>query len=363
MTHLEYEKKFLDKFPDLKLVSKFTSKGKSVFIQTEFGLCKIRADNALITYPTIKAAVDKHDYFVNKLTKFNKFFNVTFTLDSNYKGAKTHLILRNKFGLLKTTSVELLHDFNPTILSAINKDEYFRNKFYYDFPNTDISILGSYVGNNTPLLVDTKYGKCMSSPTHLSEGKYPSVRSAIDPTEYFVNKSNYIHNYKFTYENTIYLNDEDKVWITCLIHGDFEQTSTSHLQGIGCSKCGNLQSSERMKENPIGWIAEHWIKTSLTSNNFDSFKCYVIKCWNENEKFYKIGRTFKSLKLRFSGGSSMPYNYEVLKEIIFEDAYECCKKESNLNEDNKEYKYVPKKKFCGMFECFLQIKDLNLLIE
>lgn len=59
----------------------------------------------------------------------------------------------------------------------------------------------------------------------------------------FIAKANKIHNNKYTYENTIYVKSKEKVIITCLTHGNFEQVAYSHLKGHGCKKCGSSLSN------------------------------------------------------------------------------------------------------------------------
>ena len=42
------------------------------------------------------------------------------------------------------------------------------------------------------------------------------------------------HNNKYDYSKSNYISAKEKIIITCLIHGDFEQTPNSHLRGSGC---------------------------------------------------------------------------------------------------------------------------------
>lgn len=51
----------------------------------------------------------------------------------------------------------------------------------------------------------------------------------------------------------------------------------------------------------------------------------------------------------------MPYKYEVIKEIIFDNARDCINKETYLKRENKEYKYIPLISFSGRYECFSKI--------
>lgn len=59
-------------------------------------------------------------------------------------------------------------------------------------------------------------------------------------TDEFIRKANIVHNNRYTYENAVYINANTKIIITCKEHGDFEQRPTNHLQGRGCRKCSNV---------------------------------------------------------------------------------------------------------------------------
>ncbi len=125
-----------------------------------------------------------------------------------------------------------------------------------------------------------------------------------------------------------------------LFIGSFNQTPANHKQGYGCPRCGRC-----------GWRYSDWITSASTSKHFDSFKIYIIKCYDENsEEFIKIGKTYRKVKDRFV--SNFPYKYEVVKEIIFEDGLECCKYEVELHNKFTDYSYSPSKKFKGSTECF-----------
>ena len=164
--------------------------------------------------------------------------------------------------------------------------------------------------------------------------------------EKFIEKSNIIHNFKYSYINTNYINSRLKVNIICPIHGEFLQVPNSHLIGIGCNKCSYLKYNG-------GWKLNEWKIAGENSKNFDSFKVYIIKCWDENEEFYKIGRTFLSIIKRFK--NRLPYNYEIIK-IIKGSAKDMYVLENNLKNINKHYKYIPLKKFGGNNECFKKLK-------
>ena len=57
-------------------------------------------------------------------------------------------------------------------------------------------------------------------------------------TEEFVEKANEVHSYKYDYSKVEYKNSKTKVCIICPEHGEFWQTPSNHLHGYGCMKCG-----------------------------------------------------------------------------------------------------------------------------
>lgn len=61
----------------------------------------------------------------------------------------------------------------------------------------------------------------------------------------FIERCNQVHNFKYDYSKTIYVNRREKIIIICPIHGSFEQNASDHLFGYGCRKCSNSQISQR----------------------------------------------------------------------------------------------------------------------
>lgn len=76
----------------------------------------------------------------------------------------------------------------------------------------------------------TKYGGCIHC---LKQYKNFGIKEQDQLIEQF--KS--VHGNRYGYNNVIYQNSNIKVSITCHKHGDFEQTTGSHLSGSGCPKC------------------------------------------------------------------------------------------------------------------------------
>jgi hypothetical protein len=164
-------------------------------------------------------------------------------------------------------------------------------------------------------------------------------------TDKFIEKAKELHGDRYDYSKVIYKTTIDKIIITCPIHGDFETKPNNHLTGKGCKQCG--------WDNGV-WSYSQWEQKGLKSINFDSFKLYVIECWDNNERFFKIGKTFKSIKNRFRGKKLMPYNYKVIK-LIEGDAKYISELELELKNNHKDKTYLPLNKFNGRYECFKSV--------
>ena len=59
-------------------------------------------------------------------------------------------------------------------------------------------------------------------------------------TKSFIDACNYIHGGRYRYDKTKYVKRDQKVIITCPVHGDFEQTPGNHLYGYGCTLCAGV---------------------------------------------------------------------------------------------------------------------------
>lgn len=100
----------------------------------------------------------------------------------------------------------------------------------------------------------------------------------------FINESNVIHNSKYDYTNSIYINCYTKIKIICPIHGLFSQRPSEHLNGSGCPFCNESKG-------------EREIERILQENN--------IK--------YNRGKKFKECKNKLS----LPFDFYLLD-------YNCC---------------------------------------
>ena len=162
--------------------------------------------------------------------------------------------------------------------------------------------------------------------------------------------SNFKYDFKFDYSKTDYKTFTSKsIIIGCPEHGDIETTPTAHLNNkYGCFKCA-------VEKEHGGFNKDKYIEVCGER----SPNLYLVECFNDNEKFYKIGMTVNTISKRFKG-SKFPYNVKLVNkysnssDIIF-DA------EKELHLKLKEYRYKPLLKIDGHSECYIfnnEIKEL-----
>ena len=175
--------------------------------------------------------------------------------------------------------------------------------------------------------------------------------------ESFIERANKVHDDFYNYEKIDLKNSSSKVTIICPNHGEFSQNAYSHLIGTKCRKC-SWDKRLKIKYESNGWGCNLWQEKANISNSFDSFKLYIIYCFNTEENFYKVGRTFKTLSERFK---SLPYNYKVIATIVGTDSCEIVEKESNIKNKIKINRYRPEIKFDGYSECF-KIENISDII-
>lgn len=130
---------------------------------------------------------------------------------------------------------------NKKLQIFIEKSSIKHNNFYsYEYSN--------YINNNTKIIITCPiHGNFTQSPkNHYLKGcgcpkcgNEKRSTSSSKGLENFINESNKIHKNKYKYQNSIYINTNTKIIITCPEHGNFEQLPLHHIKGIGCSKCSN----------------------------------------------------------------------------------------------------------------------------
>lgn len=85
-------------------------------------------------------------------------------------------------------------------------------------------------------------------------GKASSIKNRKSNTADFVIKANKLHNNIYSYGNVTYENNSTKVSISCPLHGNFNQTPSSHLNGNGCPDCGSINSTLKQTHSKQDFI-------------------------------------------------------------------------------------------------------------
>ena len=221
----------------------------------------------------------------------------------------------------------------------------------------DIEVdLSNYSSTISKVFVKDKYGVCRVYISSLLVGCPPTIKTAINPTEYFISKARELHGDKYDYSLVEYKNKNTKVKIISP-NGIFEQSPNNHLGGNGCPIEKQKTISKYMRDNHRGWSYKGWQKLAEKSKYFTGYKVYFLECWDEetNEKFYKIGKTYNDITRRYKNKKDLNYYYNILHSITLPTAREACELEQKVQNKHKEFRYIPIKKFGGMFECFSEL--------
>jgi hypothetical protein len=88
---------------------------------------------------------------------------------------------------------------------------------------------------------------------------------------------------------------------------------------------------------------------NLTENGI----LYLLKVSGNDEEFYKIGVTTRSIHSRYGGNTIGNYEYEIV-EIIANNIHKSFILEQKIIKENRNISYIPKQKFEGWTECFYE---------
>lgn len=403
-------------------------KGSSIYIKDCFGICKITKDNLLKGIcPSIKNAVDKSSYYSKKALqergdKYDyslvKYVNNSTKIEivckehgSFFQTPKNHLqnkqecpqcqikkgkykykmsfkefkekasmvhdrlysyidieddksvsavckkhgeFKQNKYSHLQGHGCKKCWSENKSILynhEYFLKQLFLKNNHYRD---KKFEVISECMKRKSKVFVKDRYGVCEVSVSNLLEGASTSIVTAIDKVSYFKEQAFEKHGilYDYTYI-TEYKNNTDILPIGCTYHGIFNQKAMVHLSGSGCPKC-----------NFNAFNYKEWEIMGQKSKNFESYKLYIVKLYNEDEEFYKVGKTYTNLTSRLR---KIPYLFECIATYEM-GAIEVCKLENKIHKLYYSYKYLPKKEFGGHQECFSMLptkitQDIQKIIE
>ena len=123
-----------------------------------------------------------------------------------------------------------------------------------------------YVNAFTKMIITCPdHGDFLQTPTDHSQGKgcLTCANQVPYTFERFVQIANHVHNFRYEYPYTEVTNRNMKIKIICKIHGAFYQRLNQHMTGCGCPKCQN------------SWKESTWIKSFNNPNILTNQRIYI----------------------------------------------------------------------------------------
>jgi len=323
---------------------------KKVMVKTIYGECQLSSTPLLSgCKPSIKSALNKTDYVNNQLKHNNiGFAKGDIVLKQEITKVRGKVLIEDKYGELSVSLDSLLRGAVPNIESAVDIKTYFKNRLKDKNKKIYLEIidLEKPVTLTEKITVLTKYGELLISPRDLEKLKTIDFRSAKNPKEFLMNKIiTHRKNYTETDFSKIDIGKaKDNLLFICKKHNfEYLQRLDHYLNNHqGCSRCSDN-------------ILFYNEKSVLEKENI---KCtfYIINLQKENENFYKIGITTKTVEKRIK---EIERVYKVLViHTELSNLKESYLLEQDLLKEFSQYKVEPLHYFGGHTEC-LSINPLD----
>jgi len=149
-----------------------------------------------------------------------------------------------------------------------------------------------YKNNHTKVnIICKKHDKFKQTPScHLSGQGCPVCSGHYKHTiEDFLKKAKEIHGDIYNYSKVVYEKSNEKVTIECKLHGQFQQTPNCHLLGHGCSLCGNIKGSMKLRSTTEEFIEKakevHGETYDYTKALYETSKQKIIIICKEHGEF------------------------------------------------------------------------------
>lgn len=198
----------------------------------------------------------------------------------------------------KTTKIFIQESINKYGLNRFDysKTQYIKNDFKViitcpvhnlDFEQTPSNHL-SFIGCS----------KCVAIDQHLKFAK---------TTEQFIQDAKKIHQDKYEYTLTNYINNHTKIIIICRVHGEFLAIPSQHLNGVDCAKCA-------ISKLPGGLFDKYFDRFPDKVNQESIL--YFVKFTDKtsNFTFFKLGVTTQDIERRFAGPAYSGFDIETIWE-------------------------------------------------
>lgn len=287
----------------------------------ELTIMNILNDNniSFITQKGFKGCIHKNplkfDFYIPKLNTCIEFNGIQHYKPNIFFGGEEafkYQLIRDeiKIKYCKQNNINLLIiKYNDNILNKLNIILY---KFTYKKSPTDIYKEKAILKHNNKYDYSlVKYNKAKDkviiickihgifkqrADHHLNGCGCPKcniikrTKKLLSNTDDFIKKANKIHNNIYDYSKTNYKTAKDKVIIICKIHGEFNQTPNSHLNGNGCKKCGLINMAKQKRMSQTNFILKaksiHGDKYDYTNTIYDLATNKTQIYCNIHKKYY-----------------------------------------------------------------------------
>ena len=231
--------------------------------------------------------------------------------------------------------------------NRLSSNEYI-NKLKKQYPCSPYSFDNIvYKNNHTPIqLRCPTHGLFSTLPSSITEHltecpickKKRISESQAKTNEQFIEEAKIVHNNKYDYTKTNYINAKTKVCIICPNHGEFWQFPNTHLHSKGCPKCSNehLWDNRKDKMTKNDFIRKareiHGYRYDYSKVNYINSSTKVCIICPEHGEFYQT----PSAHLR---GQGCPKCGKHHLSILFRDTIDEFIQKANIIHNNK-YDYT-----------------------
>ncbi len=218
------------------------------YSKTEF---KNMRNHVIIIYNNIEYLQSPSKHLMGKCPEKNRKLRTTkeFIEESNkiwknkydyslvdYKGSHIEVLIKFENKIYRQKPAQHLLGYNCERNTIKNQNDFIQKAKEKHGDKYDYSIL-NYTGIENKIDIIYKgITYSQKAGAHLYAGL---VERKIErkTTEEFIEISNQIHDFKFNYDKSVYINNSCMITITCMVHGDFIQYASSHMSGTGCPHC------------------------------------------------------------------------------------------------------------------------------
>jgi len=205
-----------------------------------------------------KSVLKTHSQFILEFEQKQPLLFKQLIIIDEYKGGTVKILVQNKYGRCLSYPFNLLHGHPPTMQSAIDKTEYFKNMLKEIQPNIFCKIenFGKIETTSSKFIITVNNENYYTTCNSLLSGKFINIRSSVDKNKSRKKEYSNIHRNFYRYDKVNYINNRTEIIITCPIHGDFNQMPDAHFSGSGCPDCAQINRTEKSKTSQLEYVVK-----------------------------------------------------------------------------------------------------------